>query len=761
MRMLRWWIGIAGAGIVLAALVLWSERPPRVVPAAAPATEFSAARAWPVLSMLADSIEYRVTGTQGADRALLYLADRVRTIPGIDVEIQDVTGARTFTPGFVRAYRTKNLLVRIPGSARDAVLVSSHYDSPTSSVGASDAAVAVAAMMEMIRAIAAGPKPAHTVIFNINGAEEQGLLGAHAFLDHPWMSDVRAFIDLESAGTANKAILFQTGPGNPWLAKAYARSAPHPYGTVLGQDIFQSGAIPSVTDFEIYRDFAHVPGIDIAFFRNGYAYHTQLDRTWNVSPGSLQHIGANVLAVTRELASQATPARSAQRAVYYDVLGMTMLTYQDRTATVLALLATMLAIGAVVFAMRRLVITPLDLLIGAIIPLAGWLLGIAVAVGASVLPVVIAGRAHSWFAHPVLPFTAYAALALAPLLALHGWWASRRASGIAPAWTGALLFFTLLLLVLTFAGVGSGYLLLWWVVPAALGLAILAMSGGHRPAIAASIGFLPGALFTMQAAVLLLEFRSIGGRMLLAVPYDVVMSAIVATVALLLLTLPLTLVQDGGRPARASLVFAIFGVVALAFGIVRFPYTHLRPQRIAIAHRELPQGSHLRVSGFDYMGPGRALAGIGRAHVAQGGTARTGPYEIEAPPVGYPAPDVTPLSSVADSARGERTITLRLAPTDAFLQQISLPAARFVRWSISDTLVRAAAIPGTEVTAHFIGAPDSGWTVGLTVRGADPVELRLTAVYFRTTEPARDLMTRLPDWTSSYATAQVRKTASF
>jgi hypothetical protein len=760
MRIYRWWIGIAGAAILLAALVWWSERPPRVAPASAPATEFSAARAWPVLAMLADTIEYRVTGTQGADRALAYLTDRVRAIPNVEVEIQDVTRARTFNSGFVRAYRTRNLLVRVPGTSREAVLVSSHYDSPTSSVGASDAGVAVAVMTEMIRALAASPKLPYSVVFNINGAEEQGLLGAHAFLIHPWMQEVRSFIDLESAGTANKAILFQTGPGNPWLAKAYARSAPHPYGTVLGQDIFQSGAIPSATDFEIYRDLANVPGVDIAFFRNGYAYHTQLDRTWNVAPGSLQHMGANALALTRELASRPTPPRSAQRAVYYDILGLKMFTYQDRTANVLALIAAMLAIGAVVLAMRRLVITPRDLLIGALVPFAGWLLGVVVAVGASMIPVVIAGRAHSWYAHSVLPFTAYAALALAPMLALYGWWARRRQSGIPPAWAGALLFFTLLLLLLTFTGVGSGYLLLWWVAPAALGLAILALSGGHRPAVAAAAGFLPGALFTFQAAVLLLEFRTIGGRMLLGVPYDVVMSAIVATVALLLLTLPLTLVLDGGRPGRASLVLTAVGVIALTLGMLRFPYTHFRPQRIVVTHRDLPEGSHLLVGGFDYVGPRQALSGIGGARVDEGGTARLGPYVIDAPPAGYPAPEISQLASASDSASGERTITLKLAPTEAFVQRISLPAARFVRWSISDTSHRRAP-SGNEVTAHFVSAPDTGWTVALTVRGAEPVELRLTAVYARTTEPARDLITRLPDWTSAYATAQVRKNLSF
>ena len=44
------------------------------------------------------------------------------------------------------------------------------------------------------------------------------------------------------------------------MVSIYGRHAPHPFGSVVGEELFQSGIVPGDTDFRIYRDYGGVPG---------------------------------------------------------------------------------------------------------------------------------------------------------------------------------------------------------------------------------------------------------------------------------------------------------------------------------------------------------------------------------------------------------------------------------------------------------------------------------------------------------------------
>ena len=124
------------------------------------------------------------------------------------------------------------------------MLLNAHFDTALDSTGAADDAAGVAAIVEAARILARAAPLQNTVIVNLNGAEEIGLLGAAGFLQHRWARDVRAYLYVEAL-PGGRASLFGAGPGNPWLAGVYARAAPSPSGTVVGQDLVQAGLLPT------------------------------------------------------------------------------------------------------------------------------------------------------------------------------------------------------------------------------------------------------------------------------------------------------------------------------------------------------------------------------------------------------------------------------------------------------------------------------------------------------------------------------------
>uniref|UniRef100_A0A1A9VD07 FXNA-like protease n=1 Tax=Glossina austeni TaxID=7395 RepID=A0A1A9VD07_GLOAU len=57
------------------------------------------------------------------------------------------------------------------------------------------------------------------------------------------------------------------------------------------------------TDYRIFRDFGHIPGLDMAHSFNGFVYHTKYDRFTTIPRRTYQRTGDNVLALTKALAN--------------------------------------------------------------------------------------------------------------------------------------------------------------------------------------------------------------------------------------------------------------------------------------------------------------------------------------------------------------------------------------------------------------------------------------------------------------------------
>uniref|UniRef100_A0A8C5DPN5 Endoplasmic reticulum metallopeptidase 1 n=1 Tax=Gouania willdenowi TaxID=441366 RepID=A0A8C5DPN5_GOUWI len=271
-----------------------------------PSGEFNALRAREHLEQIT-SVGPRPVGSQENEVLTVgYLLEQINNIKAetaegphqltVDVQRPSGTFSIDFLGGFTSFYdRVTNIAVKLEpkGGTQHLMLANCHFDTVANSPGASDDAVSCAVMLEVLHSLANHSSPlTHGVIFLFNGAEENILQASHGFItQHPWAKQVRAFINLEAAGVGGKEVVFQTGPENPWLVQAYVHAAKHPFASVVGQEVFQSGIIPSDTDFRIYRDFGNIPGIDLAFIENGFIYHTKYDTANRILTDSIQRAG--------------------------------------------------------------------------------------------------------------------------------------------------------------------------------------------------------------------------------------------------------------------------------------------------------------------------------------------------------------------------------------------------------------------------------------------------------------------------------------
>lgn len=253
-----------GAGVVCLAVVL-------AVPGCRGTedTGFSSERAAKHVRMLATAFGSRPTGSRANRRAGDYVVNELRQA-GFTVRTQEELAhseSGLNTP-------VRNVIAVRPGRQTEAVALVSHYDSPAESRGAADDGLGVAVCLEAGRVLAARPAPRYTLVIAVTDGEELGLMGARALREAPEFAHVGAFVNFEAVGTNGPARLFQSGPGNSWLARAWAMSAPFPSGSSLFTEIYTR--LPNDTDFSILKR-SGTPGLDFAPTGNTFAYHTGLD----------------------------------------------------------------------------------------------------------------------------------------------------------------------------------------------------------------------------------------------------------------------------------------------------------------------------------------------------------------------------------------------------------------------------------------------------------------------------------------------------
>ncbi|MEV4496614.1 M28 family peptidase [Micromonospora arborensis] len=726
----------AAAALVALAAVgagsLLDLRTPTPKPADAPAGEFSAARAYEDVQVIA--ARSHVAGSPANDQVRAHIEQQLRGL-GLETEVQDTVapeaGQLSGAAGGATLARVRNVVARLPGTdSTGRVFLVAHYDSVQTGPGGNDDAAGTSAILEVARALSIGPRPRNDIVFVLTDAEEACLCGAAAFAaSHPLAADGGVVLNLEARGSTGPVIMFETSRNNAKLVDVFGRSAPHPVGTSFAVEIYR--ALPNDTDFTAFLDQKFV-GLNSAYIDGGAIYHTPLDTPAALDRGSLQQHGDNALGLAREFGrTDLTDLRSGHDATYFPVPGG-LVRYPGWLTLPLALLAVA-AVAALGWLTRRRGRASIGRLA------AGFALALVPIVAAPVaaqllwLAITTIRPGYAELLDPYRPiWYRLAVLALAATI-LFTWYAlTRRRIGPAALAVGGLAWLALLGVLLAVAVPGGAYLTTLPAVAGALGglVALRTRQTGPWPVVAVTAAAAVGVIILLPTVVLL--FPALG----------MAMGGVAALVAVLLGLTALPVVdllhpQAGGQrgmralrarrlgtlPAAAAAVTAVV-LAGVGLGVDRFDAAHPAPTHLMYAldagtgqARWLSQESDPQPWTDGYV-DGATLVEDDFPGIS-GDFLRAGPAQ----PANLPAPKLEVLGDT--SAGGERTLRLRLTPQ------------RAVRVTTLHVETITAKVLRAEVAGRAVSAQEGGrrWGFGLVFHAPPPEGVEITLTLEQTAGP--------------------------
>ena len=344
------WMGPVTLTVLLLASWIATGRTglPRPVPASAPDTAFSSARAMSTLIEIAR--EAHPTGSPEHARVRSFILDQLVEL-GLKPEVQTATSL-VQASGIVRAGTMRNILGRLPGTdPTGTILITAHYDARELAPGASDDGSGVVAILEALRAVEAGDPLRNNVVVLITDGEEIGLLGARAFVDeHPWMEEVSLVLSFEMRGAGGPSIMFETAEENGWVVRALDAFAPNPNANSMTYEIYKR--MPNDTDFTPFRE-AGKQGLNFAAIDHAHVYHQVYDVPDNLSEATLQHHGVHALGALKHFGRVELSDVDAPNVVYFSLPVLGLVIYERGWINVLSGALILLFLVAVVVLRRR------------------------------------------------------------------------------------------------------------------------------------------------------------------------------------------------------------------------------------------------------------------------------------------------------------------------------------------------------------------------------------------------------------------------
>ena len=254
-----------------------------------------------------------------------------------------------------------------------AIVVLAHYDSVKAGPGAADNGSGVAALLEIMRAVASGSTLRNDIIALFDDGEElpDPFTGAKFFVrEHTWMENVSVAISLDTA-VGGPITTNETGPNNGLLVGAMA----HAYTGGVWTSFSGGGNY----DYTPFRD----AGIQGLVLEDNFPFrqqHTRFDLPEIVNPGSVQQMGEQTLAIVRELGNLDLSNPWAEHETWFSVPLLGLIHYPQVWALPMAIASCMLLVLAVGLGLWRRLISWRGLLAGFMIAMitaatAGFLTG--------------------------------------------------------------------------------------------------------------------------------------------------------------------------------------------------------------------------------------------------------------------------------------------------------------------------------------------------------------------------------------------------
>ncbi len=332
-------IGPAGRGFVmLLVLVLFAIPsvmmlfPRGVTSANAPLDVFSGERAMTHLQIIA--MQPHPQGSPALASVREYLVGQL-TEMGLEVEVQRTAGL-------------ENVVARLRGTdPTGAVVILAHYDTVSYSNGAADNSSTVATLLEIMRSLSAGSTPRNDVIALFDDGEEEpdAFSGTKAFVrGHPWMSDVRVAISIDTA-VAGPISTNEVGPqDNGWLVHALARA-------------YNGGAWTSFSGGGQYNStpFRNA-GIPVLALEDNFPFkekHTSEDLPGIISASIVQQMGDQTLAIVRELGIVDLSNPRGEQETFFPTAFFGLAHYPEAWSTLLAVTTAILLLFAIGLSLWR------------------------------------------------------------------------------------------------------------------------------------------------------------------------------------------------------------------------------------------------------------------------------------------------------------------------------------------------------------------------------------------------------------------------